>query len=187
MTEDNRRRSIYLVYSSSTKVTNDAPHSVQMEPEKVWGQLELFSSEKPSVVIIAQPDRLGFEGIARIIVKGHARRIIDLRGMPFISFDNESRERFLNVLEKNQVEYLNIFKLRKTLGEPVRTADDAENNDFNFTKSKVETYLKPMIEAGPTVVFSDTDPAVDEVVKQLLDSLSQAETQYSTVYAEAGH
>lgn len=184
MQKNDRRGSIYLVYSSSLTAKNAMDSSESQEPDQIWGQLELFASEKPDAVIIAQPDQLGFEGISRIIANGRARRILDLREMPFISFDNETREAFLNVLEKNKVEYFNIFKLRHKLCGKEDHVEYLEMNDLSFVSCEVETILKPMIETGPTVIFSDTDPAIDESVKKLLDLLSQSSIPYSTVYAE---
>ncbi|MGA7180657.1 MAG: hypothetical protein WBX11_13870 [Thiobacillaceae bacterium] len=172
-----------MIYSSS-QAREDAANKEAQKPDQVWGQLDLFATERPDAVIITQPDRLGFEGVARIITVGHARRIFDLREMPFISFDNETRESFLAVLEKNGVEYFNIFGLRHKLGECSDQDYDREIDGLTFAQIDVEKILKPMIESGPTVVFSDSDPSVDKTVKNLLDLLSKAAIPYSRVIAE---
>ena len=185
MQKNDSRRSIYLVFSASPTASSEMGESELHEPDQVWGQLELFASEKPDAVIIAQPDQLGFEGISRIIANGHARRIFDLREMPFISFDNEPRETFLSVLARNKVEYFNISKLRKKLCNEESSVGDFAVSDLPLTHCEVNKILKPMIETGPTVIFSDTDPAVDESVKKLLELLSQSSISYSTVFAES--
>jgi len=185
MQKNDSRGSIYLIYSSSRLTREEISDSELHEPDEVWGQLELFTSEKPDAVIIAQPDRLGFEGISQIIANGHARRIFDLREMPFISFGDETRERFLKVLERNKVEYFNIFKLRHKLCDKEGQVGDIDTSDLSFAQCEVKKILKPMIETGPTVIFSDMDPAIDESVKKLLDLLSRSSIPYSPVFAES--
>src|SRR5690242_1036690 len=108
MNSNNNRGPIHLAYSSDSKGTDRSTSKLQTWTEE-RGQFELFVSEKPDAMIFAQPDRLGFDGIAQIVATGQARRIFDLREVPFISFGNETRESFLRVLRKNQVEYFNIF------------------------------------------------------------------------------
>lgn len=185
--QKNDRGGIYLVYSSSSQPRDEVGDSVSNESNNVWGQLELFASEKPDMVIMAQPDRFGLDGISRIITNGHARRIFDLREMPFISFGNETRESFLNILERNKTEYYNVFKLFRKLCEKTGKAEHAEIDSLPFPPDcDVKNVLKPMIESGPTVVFSDTDPAGDESVKKLLDLLSRSSIPYSPVFAESG-
>lgn len=182
-----RRSFIHLVYSSSldeVSKKNDSEKTAMLQNiEKAWNQLELFSIEKPYVVIIAQPDHIGFEGIRSILDKGHARRIIDLRFVPFISFDEESRESFLEVLKKREVEYLNLFNLKKFIGDVASQAD--ATTEILFNENSVKAYLKPMIENGPTVIFSCKSPSIDAGVKHLLDSLTQASIAFSAVYAES--
>ncbi len=185
--QKNGRGGIYLVYSSSPQPRDEVGDSVSNESNNVWGQFELFASEKPDTVIIAQPDRIGLDGISRIITDGHARRILDLRAMPFISFGNETRESFLNVLERNKTEYYNVFKLFRKLCEKAEQVEYAKIDSLPFSPNcDVENVLKPMIESGPTVVFSDTDPAGDESVKKLLDLLSRSSIPYSPVFAGSG-
>lgn len=181
MRNETRRNSIHLVFSSTTGEEKGLAKE-QQEPDQIWGQLDLFASEKPDAVIIAQPDCLGFERLAQIIATGHARRILDLRKMPFISFDNETRESFLSVLEKNRVEYFNIFKLRHELCHS-EVREDSELDDLCFDQIEAGKVLKTMIEKGPTVIFSDADPSIDKVVKKFLDSLSRASIPFSTVFA----
>jgi hypothetical protein len=183
----NGRDGVYLVYSSSLQPRDEVGDSASNESNNVWGQLELFSSEKPDTVIITQPDRIGLDGISRIIINGHARRIFDLREMPFISFGNETRESFLDILERNKTEYYNVFKLFRKLCEKAGQVEHAKMDSLPFLPNcDVKNVLKPMIESGPTVVFSDTDPAGDESVKKLLDLLSRSSIPYSPVFAESG-
>lgn len=186
MQTNDRRGLIHLVYSSARE-SDEICNSELQRPDQAWGQLELFTSEKPNAMIFTQPDRLGFEGIVQLVAMGHARRIFDLREMPFISFSNETRESFLRVLTKSRVEYFNIFKLRHKLGEKDGDAEHIEENGLSFEQSEIKRVLKPMIETGPTVVFSDSAPDEDKAVKRLLELLSQAEIPYSPVYADNGN
>ena len=183
--EKNGRGEIYLVYSSSSQPSNDVDDTSLNQFENVWGQLELFSSEKPDTVIVAQPDRIGLDGISRIIANGHVRRILDLREMPFISFGNETRESFLKIIEENETEYFNVFKLLHKLCKNAGKFEYSEISNLSFSDCDIERGLKPMIESGPTVVFSDTDPTGDKSVKKLLDLLSRSSIPYSTVFAES--
>ncbi len=183
MHRSNGRGPIHLAYSSEPKGTDGATSKLQTWIEE-HGQLELFVSEKPDTMIFAQPDRLGFDGIVQIVAMGHARRIFDLREVPFISFGNETRESFLRVLRKNQVEYFNIFKLQHKLGKGMEDHSENEEEKYlSFECNEVKRVLKPMIECGPTVVFSDCAPREDKAIKRFLDLLSQAEITYSVVFA----
>lgn len=174
MQHSNQRGHIRLIYSSTEDanviVSNKQTHEDQ------WGQFELFTSEKPDVLIFAQPNLLSFEGIVDILSTGHARRIFDLRTMPYISFGNQTRDRFLKLLVTNKVDYYNLFKLKNIL--------QSNPNDFDFDKDNVNTILKPMIEKGPTVIFSDNAPSEDKVVKKLVNSLATSKIKFSTYYAE---
>ena len=163
---------IRLVYSASSKVDKKA-ESEHASQDQIWGQLDLFTSEKPDTIIFAQPDQLGLNGIEKIVGKGHAKRIIDLRTMPFISFGNESRFSFLKVLSENHIEYLNIFNISKKIGD---LNSDIENSEINKT-------LKPLIQSGPTIIFSESAPDQDKLVKRLLALLDKAEVTHSTVFA----
>jgi hypothetical protein len=178
------KSSIYLVYSSekSNNTLESESHDVS---EDKWGQLDLFVSEKPDTVIVAQPEALGFTGIYNIIHSGHARRIFDLREVPFISFDDESRESFLHILKINNVEYFNIFNLKSKFNSTDKNINSTEIIESFFTGHNVTEIIKPMIESGPTIVFSDLVPSHDKAVENLLNLLSKSEITYSTVYAEA--
>lgn len=183
MLKNNRRSFIQLIYSSTQEVDKRCSFELGMS-DREWGQFELFATEKPDVMIFAQPDRLGFDGIVQIVALGHARRIFDLREVPFISFGNETRESFLRVLRKNRVEYFNIFKLRQELGKKENHVGTIDEKYFSFDQNEVLRTLKPMIESGPTVVFSDCAPGEDKAIKGLLDLLSHAKISYSPVYAQ---
>lgn len=185
MRSNNCRGYIQLVYSSAAR-ENDILNPESQIFDKGWEQFELFVSEKPDVMIFAQPDQLGFDGIVQIVAVGNARRIFDLREVPFISFGNESRESFLRVLMKNRVEYFNIFQLRHKLSKKEDYDENKEETYFSFEQEEVKRVLKPMIESGPTVVFSDCAPSGDKAIKRLLDLLLQAEISYSPVYADNG-
>lgn len=181
--KDNRRDFIHLVYSSEAE-KNEPRNSEAQTPDQKWGQFELFASEKPDAMIFAQPDHLGLEGIVQIVAVGHARRIIDLREMPFISFGDETRESFLRVLIKNRIEYFNIFNLRHKLGEKEGCIANGDEKYFSFEQNEAISIFKSMIETGPTVVFSDCVPSEDKAVKGLLDLLSRANIPHSPVYAD---
>jgi len=184
MKNSNPREFIHLVYSD-TPGRKEISVSESRLPDQIWGQLELFASEKPDAMIFAQPDRIGFEGIVNIIAMGHVRRIFDLREMPFISFGHETREGFLSVLQKNRVEYFNVFNLRHTLSKKEYPIANNEELNLNFKQDDVKRIFKPMIESGPTVIFSDCAPSEDKAVKQLLAMLTQAGIPYTTVYADS--
>lgn len=181
--KDNRRDFIHLVYSSAAEI-NGVRNSKMQTPDEKWEQFELFASNKPDAMIFAQPEHLGLDGIVQIVAVGHARRIIDLREMPFISFGNETRESFLKVLITNQIEYFNIFNLRHKLGRNEACITDDEEKYFSFEQNEAIRVFKPMIETGPTVVFSDCVPSEDKAVQELLDLLSLANIPYSPIYAD---
>lgn len=169
------KQHIRLVYSADE--ARKQTHNIMSTVDEVWGQLNLFSTEKPDTVIFAQPEDLGFEGIVNILLTGHARRIFDFREMPFISFGNETRESFLRLLSSNKVEYYNKFNLKNKLGKN-------EDLDLILEIESVKSFLKPLIENGPTVIFSDKSPNKDKFVSLFLKSLSDAKIAHSTVLAE---
>lgn len=170
------KHNIRLVYSSDEK--NPPPPNPLETMEELWGQLDLFATGKPDTVIFAQPEDLGFEGIVNVLLTGHVRRIFDFREMPFISFGNEPRESFLRLLSSNQVDYFNKFNLKNKLG-------NKDDDNLTLEIENVKSFLKPLIENGPTVIFSNKSPNKDEFVSLFLRSLSDAKIPHSTVLAES--
>jgi hypothetical protein len=167
---------IRLIYSAN--VQNLTSHNSVNATEELWAQLDLFASEKPDTVIFAQPEELGFNGIVKILLTGHARQIFDFREMPYFSFGNETRENFLKLLSDNRVAYFNKFHLKSKLGY-------SDNEEISLKTEIVKSFLKPLIENGPTVVFSDKSPNKDDFVVKFLKLLSEAKISYSTVLAES--
>ena len=65
------------------------------------------------------------------------------------------------------MEYFNIFKLQHKLGKGMEDHSENEEEKYlSFECNEVKRVLKPMIECGPTVVFSDCAPREDKAIKR---------------------
>ncbi len=84
----------------------------------------------------------------------------------------------LKLLSTNRVDYFNRFNLKNKLGE-------RDNENLTLEIERVKSFLKPLIENGPTVIFSDKSPNKDEFVVKFLKSLSDVKITHSTVLAES--
>lgn len=183
MPSNEHKRHLFLVYSSTTALSEPASTGSESEEIPLEGiQLELFESEKPDVMIFTQPLKLNFGDIQQLIEDGHITRIIDLREVPYMTFGNETRERFLRVMSEKRIEYYNLAKLGSLIGTQIQKAQDFIESASAFHKETVRIELKKMIQNGPTMVFSDSDPSQDKLVEKFQLGLTQADIGYSPYY-----
>ena len=186
MPSNEHKRHLFLVHSSTGH--SNFEHDGVEDKYEVEGvplesiQLELFGTEKPDVMIFTQPLNLDFSEIQQLIEEGHITRIIDLREVPYMTFGNETRERFLQVMSERRIDYYNLAKLGGLIGTQIQKAQDYIESANIFNREPVRIELKRMIQNGPTMVFSDTDPSQDKLVEKFQLDLNQAEIEFSPYY-----
>lgn len=172
---------IYLAYSSDK--TQD---SETLRNRKQWTQLELFPSEKHDALIFTMVDNRNFEKVVELILDSKARYILDLRELPALNFERVSRSRFFEFLEQQHVTYTKIFSIFPHIDAYTVTEifDNALRGAGANALEAFHSSVRPLIEGGPTIVFTDTPPASDEHVTDLVDALQRAKVHFTTMVAE---
>lgn len=155
-----------LVHSSTDGVK--ASTLTTAEQTTAWQQLELFASEQPNTVVFASPDQCKLSELLALLDKTHARQILDLRNIPYLTFGGGSREQFFDALTSAQISYASLLSL-------------GHGNDGDNLKNALK-WLTVRIPKGPTMIFSDKDSNEDPDVMRANDELMQAGVKFRPIF-----
>lgn len=152
---------------SSTNGDNASPQT-SAEQTAVWQQLELFASEQPNTVVFASPDQCKLSELLALLDKTHARQILDLRDIPYLTFGGGSRVQFIDALTSAQISYASLLSFE-------------HGSDGDSFKNALK-WLAVRIPKGPTMIFSDKDSNEDPDVMRANDELMQAGVKFKPIF-----
>jgi len=173
---------LYLAYSAD--VGSGRPNHLAHGPLGI--QLELFPIGNPDAVIFTSPRRTDLAQILRMIERFTVKNILDLRDLPALNFDRVSRTHFLDALLKCRVEY-RPFPV--VLGTDFQADTISEFFHFIHENSRpnwvsvMKKCVEPLIQGGPTIVFTEGAPEVDEVAREFAETLVRSKISFRQVFA----
>lgn len=164
-------RHLTLVRPSAPPDTGAVVPSEQEKRTESWRQLDLFA-ENPQTVVFVSPDGCGFADVVKLLLSAHVRQIFDMREMPHLVFEGQSRATFFDVLGKLGISYMSSleFETKYEGKAPVVIARE----------------LALKLEAGPTMVFSDREPQSDPEVSKIDEYFTREVDGYKSVFFSVG-
>lgn len=140
----------------------------QAEP---WRQLDLFA-ENPRTVIFVSPDECKLADVLELLKSAHIKQIFDIREMPHLVFEGQSRAGFFDVLDRVGISYMSSLEF------------EAKNSGSKPFVVARELALK--LKAGPTMVFSDRNPESDPEVAKIHENFTKDVKGYKSVFFSIG-
>lgn len=183
---DETKRGVILYLAYSADGGTESSCGAKSNAGSVGIQLELFPVGNPSAVIFTNPKRNDLDHVLKVIERFAVKKILDLRDLPALNFERVSRNAFLDTLSKSRVEYLSFPAL---LGKEFEVDTISEFFHLIHTDAKpnwsdlVKNILEPLIRSGPTIVFTEAAPEVDEVAQEFAESLIRSNVRFSQVFA----
>lgn len=137
-----------------------------------WRQLDLFA-ENPQTVVFVSPEECKFSDVVRLLESAHIRQVFDMREMPHLVFEGQSRAAFFDVLGKLGISYMSSleFETRYEGKAPIVIARELANK----------------LKAGPTMVFSDREPETDPEVAKIDESFTREIKGYKSIFFSVGN
>lgn len=176
-----------LIFSKTLEDKTAMSSSYEVRECESWEQMEMFSSElKQDLIIFAQPKDAIFEYLLKAIDKNSIKWILDIRETPFLAFEDMSRDKFFELLSLHNIQYINIHSfMRQVSAHSVSQFFDLfYTGCLKSAVSALRENVQPAIENGPTLVFTDCDPARDELATKFTRSLTKSEIKYSPYICE---
>ena len=160
-------RHLTLVRPSAPPSTGAAVPSEEENQTESWRQLDMFA-ENPQTVVFVSPEKCKFADVVKLLLSAHIRQIFDMREMPHLVFEGQSRATFFDLLSKLNISYTSSleFETRHEDKAPIVIARE----------------LAPKLKGGPTMVFSDHEPQSDPVVARIDENFTKEVKDYKSVY-----
>jgi len=180
MKTKNHSSHLRLVYSDAHSDHNE---EIVLSFDK-FSQLELFPNvEIKDLLIFIQPEEIDtFDMLSDYDTK-MAATIIDIRELPFLSFNDLSREYFINYLKDNNVNYINIHRfMREFNTDSVSAFFKLINNQLDVDDKKFVSLInviKNSLSEGPTIVFTDSYPSTDMLASCFTKLLRKLDVSFS--------
>lgn len=136
-----------------------------------WRQLDLFA-ENPQTVVFVSPEECKFADVVRLLDSAHIRQVFDMREMPHLVFEGQSRAAFFDVLGKLGISYMSSLEL--------------ETKYEGKAPIVIARELALKLKAGPTMVFSEREPETDPEVAKIEESFTREVKGYKSVFFSVG-
>lgn len=164
-------RHLTLVRPSAPLDPGAVVPSEQKKRTQSWRQLDLFA-QNPQTVVFLSPDECKYADVVKLLLNVHVRQIFDIREMPHLVFEGQSRATFFDVLGK--------------LGISYRSSLEFETKFEGKAPVVIVRELALKLEAGPTMVFSDREPQSDPEVAKIDENFTREVDGYKSVFFSGG-
>jgi len=145
--------------------------SVASAKKEEWLQLDMFA-ETPQTVVFVAPEDCSFSELLKLLKSAHVRQIFDLREVPYLVFDGQTRSGFFTELSKLRVAYISRLEFEtKCEGE----------RQWVVTRE-----LGNRLKSGPTMVFSDREPRFDPEVAEIDEDFRREIDEYKSLFYSGG-
>ena len=145
--------------------------SEQDKRTESWRQLDLFA-ENPKTVVFVSPEECKLADVVRLLKSAHIKQIFDIREVPHLIFEGQSRAGFFDVLDRVGIAYMSSLEFE---------AKYAGKEPFMVAR---ELALK--LKTGPTMVFSDRKPESDPEVAKIHENFTKEVKGYKSVFFSIG-
>ena len=164
-------RHLTLVRASAPPSADAAVLSEKEKRTESWRQLDLFA-ENPQTVVYVSPEECKFSDVVNLLESAHIRQIFDMREMPHLVFEGQSRAAFFDVLGKLGISYMSSleFETKYEGNAPIVIARE----------------LALKLKVGPTMVFSDQEPESDPEVAKIDENFTKEVKGYKSVFFSVG-
>ena len=160
-------RHLKLVRPTPATSAGTVPFPEQEQRSASWRQLDLFA-ESPQTVVFVSPEECKFSDVVKLFESAHIRQVFDMREMPHLVFDGQSRAAFFDLLGKLGISYMSSLEFETKY----------EGKAPNVIARELALKLK----TGPTMVFSDREPESDPEVSKIDESFTKEVNGYKSVF-----
>lgn len=164
-------RHLSLVRATQLPSAGSAIPPEQESRSGPWRQLGLFA-ENPQTVVFVSPEECKFNEVMKLLESAHIRQIFDMREMPHLVFEGQSRATFFDMLGTLGISYISSLEFETKYEGKARMVIPRE--------------LALRLKAGPTMVFSDRKPETDSEVAKIDESLTKDVEGYKSVFFSVG-
>jgi len=133
--------------------------------------LDLFA-ENPQTIVFVFPEECKFADVVKLLESAHIRQVFDMREMPHLVFEGQSRAAFFDVLGKLGISYMSSleFETKYEGKAPIVIARE----------------LALKLKTGPTMVFSNLEPETDPEVAKIDENFTKEVKGYKSVFFSVG-
>jgi hypothetical protein len=150
-----------------------------------WKQLELFAIVAPDAVVFLRPEATD---VLTTLWKLHVKHIVDIRDVPYLTFDKLDRTSFFDALEDRAIDYVGMHEVMHAEGtDSFVVLMQTKIGSAPSERDRVQEMLAKRIGNGPTAVFCDDDPKQDDKVGVLLDFLAKRDIKHAPLLAVEAH
>lgn len=164
-------RHLTLVPSTPAPSAGTVVLSEREQRSESWRQLDLFA-ENPQTVVFVSPEECRFADVVKLLESAHIRQVFDMREMPHLVFDGQSRAAFFDVLGKLGISYMSSLEF--------------ETKYEGKAPLVIARELALKLKAGPTMVFSDREPESDPEVAKIDENFTKEVKGYKSVFFSVG-
>lgn len=177
---------MFLAYSADWPKKEDANRTGSVSAfSRQWKQLELFAVAGPDAVVFLRPDATD---LVTTLWKLHVKHIVDIRDVPYLTFDKLDRTGFFDALEDRSIDYVGVHEvLHAEHTDSFVVLMQTKLGSEPSERDPVHEMLTKRIGNGPTAVFCDSDPKVDDKVGALLDFLVKRDIKHAPLLAVEAH
>lgn len=183
---ETRKAIVFLAYSAEWTKREASNRTEGVNAfSRQWKQLELFAIASPDSVVFLKPDATD---VLATLWKLHVKHIVDIRDVPYLTFNRMDRTKFFDAIEDSSIDYVGMHELLHAEGtDSFVVLMQAKLGSVPSERDRVHEMLTRRIGNGPTAVFCDDDPKQDDKVGALLDFLVKHDIKHAPVLAVEAH
>jgi hypothetical protein len=181
-----RKAVVFLAYSADWPKKEGVNRTGSVSAfSRQWKQLELFAIAAPDAVVFLRPDATD---VLTTLWRLHVKYIVDIRDVPYLTFDKLDRTGFFDAIEGRSIDYVGMHEVLHAEGTDSFVVLMQEMlGSAPSERDPVHAMLAKRIGNGPTVVFCDSDPKEDDKVGVLLDFLAKRDIKHAPLLAVEAH